>query len=1047
MKFNLLLKKSCKMLGLAALVTFFIASGDLFCKSYTAPDYPLLSLTGKDIKYNSDWYKDGRLVVPPAVSKDKPREILVPVFIENHWVKSSEWGASYASMREIQSFSFKIQYDERALRAIDVVTAHPVPYSLGENGDITDSRYLGGDGQFYEPLASGFQFSVADYKDTTYRRYLGDNNLDADNLHGRSFKITAVGPRLPQSSSTLDEEYKVLLYVRFQVIPDYTTQGQTGEGNTTFMYIGPDSIKYNDKFVTENPFPTVQPNWQPNDYPGLAGIRESAGSTLPLKPGAIKVLVTSKVPTFDFYMDKTTNVDPISKSITNKTYSDFGEEFTINDPFTVDSLLATNANTAVKLLEMTTLSGTRLQDISIESDQPWLLFRSDPSRSTRTISDWTRSGSIPRLDAIVPEDGFLDATNTMVYPDSPVWLDVLCNPGALIANQEATGIYNGTLTFKSAFSYVDPVKVKVTFIFLRPPYEPDLYKTDGNHRGIALRLTANADTTNMVFGVGPRATDGIDTLFGEGAYTNPMTAFGARWFPLSTKDANLQANGYRDNFPSYAMPQYASRDIRSISDTMRSLTYWCKFLTNNYPVVISWDPADIPADAQVYLKYQDANGDYQYKSLREGNPEDGGRLSYTLTNKNLKEFFIEYTLPKVIKFVDDYGNPIIQKGWNLLSLPVRPSNATWNVVYPHAQNKPYAYFVDGWQAQDEVLKPGVGYFVKYSDDIDQQFAGSYIGVISQATGDPIALFPGWNAIGALSDPINVSSIKFDQYEQDPVAQLDYALENGIYGYTTNEGYKEVTELRPGMGYFVKVGRTDESNDKAHAYLNLSVPAKAKLATDSYVNSSKELTTAQSAKLNVRDNAQHSATLLLSNDNNVKVANFELPPTPAYNMFDVRFANNARLDNSNKAVVKLQGITYPVALQMTNSNSNYKFVDAISGKVLGSIVKGSTQSIEINSTVGDAIAVETESVSDYSINVYPNPAETVSQVSYSVPEKQFVSIKLFDIFGNEVSTLVNQVVDGGQNYASLNVANLASGSYICKFTAGNYTTSFTINVVK
>ena len=1052
MKFNLLLKKSYKIvLALAILVTFFTASGDLFCTSYTAPDYPLLSLTGVNVRYNSAWYLDGRIVIPPSFSKDKPREILVPVFIENHWVRSSEYRPEFASIKEIQSFSFKLQYDDRALKAIDIVTAHPVPYALGEQGEITDSRFLSSDGTFYEPLAKGFQFSVSDYQDTTYRRYLGDNNQNADNMHGRSIKITAVGPNLPQSSSTLDEEYKILLYVRFQVVPDYLTPGQTGEGNNTYLYIGPDSIKYNDKYVSENPFPALNPSWQPTDYPGLAGVREAAGSTLSLKPGAIRVYITSKVPSFGYYMEKYADTDPIAVTKSNDLYPDLGEEYNIVDPFTVDSgAVALNMNTAVRLLKVTTLSGTRLNDITVESDQPWLEFKSDMNRGLHNIINYTRLGSIPRLDAIIPDAGYLDATNNIVLPEKPVWLDVKCNPEKLpTTNGEYTGIYTGYLTFKSPTSYVDPVKVKVTFIYQRPAYEPNLYTTTGSHRGIALKLKTDVDSTNLVFGVGPRATQGVDTLFGESTYSFPMTAFSARWFPVNTDaPALLKANGFRDVSPSYDLPAFASRDIRSINDTLRSITYWCKFLSNNYPVVLSWDPKDFPESAQLYLHYTDANGNAQFLSMRDGNPEDGGRLSYTLTDKNLKDFYIEYTLPRVIKFVDEYGKPLIQKGWNLLSLPVRPSNATWNVVYPHAMNKPYAYFVDGWQAQYDAMKPGVGYFIKYSDVIDQQFAGSYLGVISQATGDPINLFPGWNAIGALSDPIGIDDIQFDQYENTPyIAQSDYTLDFGVYCYKTDSGFEEVAELKPGMGYFIKVGRNDDHSDEAHAYLKLVAPAKGKLSIGQYVNENKELTASQSVKLNIRDNAQHTSTLLLSSDKNANTSIFELPPTPVSNLFDIRFANNGRMDNSNKSVVKMQGITYPVAFEMNNADANYTFVDAVSGQVLGTINKGTTKTIEINKTLGDQIAVEKEVVNDFSINNYPNPVESISTVSFTVPEKQLVSVKLFDIFGNEVNSLLNEVVDAGSHDLRLNVANLASGAYICRLTAGKFTTSLTINVVK
>ena len=39
--------------------------------------------------------------------------------------------------------------------------------------------------------------------------------------------------------------------------------------------------------------------------------------------------------------------------------------------------------------------------------------------------------------------------------------------------------------------------------------------------------------------------------------------------------------------------------------------------------------------------------------------------------------------------------------------------------------------------------------------------------------------------------------------------------------------------------------------------------------------------------------------------------------------------------------------------------------------------------------------------------YPNPFNPVTTISYSIKEKGIVSLKIFDILGNEVATLVNE----------------------------------------
>lgn len=82
--------------------------------------------------------------------------------------------------------------------------------------------------------------------------------------------------------------------------------------------------------------------------------------------------------------------------------------------------------------------------------------------------------------------------------------------------------------------------------------------------------------------------------------------------------------------------------------------------------------------------------------------------------------------------------------------------------------------------------------------------------------------------------------------------------------------------------------------------------------------------------------------------------------------------------------------------------------------------------------------------------YPNPFNPTTVIRYSVPQSSLVSIKLFDILGNEVMTLLNEVKSPG-NYelefstksgsaSGGNGFSLASGVYIYKFQAGPITQS-------
>lgn len=71
--------------------------------------------------------------------------------------------------------------------------------------------------------------------------------------------------------------------------------------------------------------------------------------------------------------------------------------------------------------------------------------------------------------------------------------------------------------------------------------------------------------------------------------------------------------------------------------------------------------------------------------------------------------------------------------------------------------------------------------------------------------------------------------------------------------------------------------------------------------------------------------------------------------------------------------------------------------------------------------------------------YPNPFNPVTTISYSIPGKEFVSLKVYDTIGKEVAQLVNERKSAGKYSVSFNAKNLSSGLYIYKLEVGNYQT--------
>ena len=69
--------------------------------------------------------------------------------------------------------------------------------------------------------------------------------------------------------------------------------------------------------------------------------------------------------------------------------------------------------------------------------------------------------------------------------------------------------------------------------------------------------------------------------------------------------------------------------------------------------------------------------------------------------------------------------------------------------------------------------------------------------------------------------------------------------------------------------------------------------------------------------------------------------------------------------------------------------------------------------------------------------YPNPFNPTTTINYSVPIQSFVTIKIYDILGKEVATLVNDNKPAGNYRAEFNGSKLVSGVYFCRIESGSY----------
>ncbi|MEJ2193374.1 MAG: T9SS type A sorting domain-containing protein [Ignavibacteriaceae bacterium] len=90
-------------------------------------------------------------------------------------------------------------------------------------------------------------------------------------------------------------------------------------------------------------------------------------------------------------------------------------------------------------------------------------------------------------------------------------------------------------------------------------------------------------------------------------------------------------------------------------------------------------------------------------------------------------------------------------------------------------------------------------------------------------------------------------------------------------------------------------------------------------------------------------------------------------------------------------------------------------------------------------VSPATGVEEEHVqpSSYELSQnYPNPFNPTTTIGYKIPECELVTLKVYNILGKEVATLVNEVKPAGEYEIKFGSSSLVSGVYYYQLKAGN-----------
>jgi hypothetical protein len=184
--------------------------------------------------------------------------------------------------------------------------------------------------------------------------------------------------------------------------------------------------------------------------------------------------------------------------------------------------------------------------------------------------------------------------------------------------------------------------------------------------------------------------------------------------------------------------------------------------------------------------------------------------------------------------------------------------------------------------------------------------------------------------------------------------------------------------------------------------------------------------------------------LVDNASYSDITNYISVPPSAYTL-DLTLADGISLVQSyiadlstlggGSAVVFASGFLTPSANQ---NGEAFGIFFALSDGTVGQFPEGVTSVEEINSITPI----------DFSLSQnYPNPFNPSTTINFTIPGSEFVTLKVYNILGSEVATLVNGNLSAGAYKFSFDAQNLASGVYLYELNAGSFREIKKMNLLK